>query len=185
MGKLEIICGPMFSGKTEELIRRIRRAEFAKLPLQAFKHQLDQRTTMNHIHAHSGGAITALPITHASDIVHHVHPSTAVIAIDEIQFFDIDIIPAIAQLVHQGKRVIAAGLDVDFRIQPFGCMPNLMAIADDITKLSAVCVLCGKDARLTQRLVNGLPAQHNDPLVLIGAQECYQARCRSCHEVTD
>lgn len=183
MGKLEIICGPMFSGKSEELIRRIRRAEFAKLPIQVFKHQFDQRTTINHIHAHSGGAITAIPVIQAEDIEKHLHPATQVIGIDEVQFFEPDITPYIARLIEKGKRIIAAGLDVDFRIQPFGCMPTLLAIADEITKLSAVCLICGSDARLTQRLVNGLPAQKNDPLVLIGAQECYQARCRSCHEI--
>lgn len=182
-GRLEVICGSMFSGKSEELIRRARRAEYARLPIQIFKHQLDQRKTVDHVHAHSGDKIGALAAQTALDIRQLLLPETEVIAIDEVQFFDAHIVELITELVAAKKRVIVAGLDVDFRTVPFGCMPALMAIADDVTKLNAVCLICGKDARFTQRLVDGKPAKCSDPLVLIGAQDCYQARCRDCYEL--
>jgi len=183
-GKLEVICGSMFSGKSEELIRRLRRAEFARLTLQVFKHQLDDRTTTDHVHAHSGATISAVAAHSVQELRHKINPTTQVIGIDEVQFFEPSIVQLILELIDNKHRVIVAGLDLDFRMLPFGCMPALMAIADEIVKLKAVCVVCGDEARFTQRLVDGKPAQAADPLIMIGAQNCYQARCRSCYQLT-
>lgn len=182
-GKLEVICGSMFSGKSEELIRRLRRAEFAQLSLQVFKHNLDNRATTDHIHAHSGDKLPAMPADRAEYIETFTLESTQVVGIDEIQFFSSDILNVINKFIATGKRVIVAGLDLDFRASPFGCMPALLALADEVTKLKAVCMTCGLDAQFTQRLVNGHPAKVDDPLILIGAQECYQARCRRCYRL--
>ena len=178
--KLEVICGSMFSGKSEELIRRIKRAEYAQLNVLAFKHNLDNRKTVDHIHAHSGERIKAIAVDNPEDIKALVYPEVHVVGIDEVQFFSNKIIQVILDLIENGKRVIVAGLDLDFRGMPFGCMPVLLALADNVTKLCAVCVNCGHDAHFTQRLVNGNPAKFYDPLIVIGAQECYQARCREC-----
>jgi thymidine kinase len=182
-GTLEIICGSMFSGKSEELIRRLRRAEFAQQKIQVFKPEIDNRTTTDHIHAHSGYKLIARALAAPEQLFDYIQEDTHVIGIDEIQFFPSSIINVVIALINQNKRVIAAGLDLDFRGQPFGCMPTLMAIADSVSKLSAICMCCGKDAHFTQRLVNGNPAKFNDPLIVIGAQECYQARCRSCYKI--
>jgi thymidine kinase len=171
----------MFSGKSEELIRRLRRSEIARLRIQVFKHQLDARTTLQYVHAHSGTKLQATPVSCAQDLISHVTAQTDVIGIDEIQFFEHDIIEAICTLLSQDKRVIVAGLDLDFKMTPFGPMPILMALADEILKLKAVCMTCGKDAQFTQRLVNGSPAHYNDPVIVVGAQECYEARCRACY----
>lgn len=184
-GKLEVICGSMFSGKSEELIRRLRRTEFAQLSLQVFKHNLDDRATTDHIHAHSKDKFPAIPADQAEQIKALTLPTTQVVGIDEVQFFSNDIIPVINDFVAAGKRVIVAGLDLDFRAAPFGCMPALLALADEVTKLKAVCMCCGHDAQFTQRLVNGEPARYHDPLILIGAQECYQARCRNCYQIKE
>lgn len=182
-GCLEIICGSMFSGKSEELIRRLRRAEFARFKIQVFKPILDNRKTLDHIHAHSGDSLEAQAVHTAQELFDHVLPDTHVIGIDEVQFFTNDIVSCIIALIDQGKRVVVAGLDLDFRGQPFGCVPLLLACADSVTKLTAICMCCGKDAHFTQRLVNGSPARFNDPLIMIGAQECYQARCRNCYRI--
>lgn len=183
-GSLEVVCGSMFSGKSEELIRRIRRVEFAQQKVQVFKHSLDTRKTIAHINAHSGYSYPAIAAENAAVIRQFLLPETRVVAIDEIQFFDASIVTLCMELVAQKKRIITAGLDLDFRGLPFGCMPDLLARADTVTKLTAVCNSCGADAYCTQRLVDGKPADFNDPLILIGAQECYQARCRNCHEIT-
>jgi thymidine kinase len=182
-GNLEVICGSMFSGKSEELIRRLRRAEFAQLKIQVFKPALDNRTTLDHVHAHSGSKIAAISLEEVTELEALTLTQTHVIGIDEVQFFPSSIVPLINNLVSHGKRIIAAGLDLDFRGLPFGCMPALLAIADSVTKLKAVCMQCSNDAHFTQRLVNGKPARSTDPLIVIGAQECYQARCRSCYEI--
>lgn len=183
-GTLEVICGSMFSGKSEELIRRIRRAEFAQQPVQVFKHSLDTRKTVAHINAHSGHQYPATAAENAQAIKNFLLPETYIVAIDEIQFFDANIIPVCMELVLLKKRVIIAGLDLDFRGLPFGKMPDLLALADSVTKLKAVCNLCGADAHHTQRLVGGKPADFNDPLIHIGAEDCYQARCRNCFKIT-
>ncbi len=182
-GKLEVICGSMFSGKTEELIRRMRRAQFAQLKTQVFKHSLDNRLTTENLHSHSGDKISAIAIDTAASLKDLVLPDAQIIGIDEVQFFSIELINVIQGLLEQGKQIITAGLDLDFRGVPFGCMPPLMAIADNVTKLKAVCIACGNDAHFTQRLVNDKPAKFTDPIILIGAQECYQARCRTCYEI--
>lgn len=183
-GKLEVVCGPMFSGKSEELIRRLRRAKIAKQGVIAFKHSLDNDRTIEKLASHNGSVLEA----HATDSVasileYSLQSDIAVIGIDEVQFFMYEIIPTICQLVDAGKRVIVSGLDLDFRGVPFGPMPTLLAIADTITKLQAICTVCGTDAHFTQRLVNNKPARYNDPLIQVGAQEAYQARCRSCYSI--
>ncbi|HEX2977711.1 MAG TPA: thymidine kinase [Candidatus Babeliales bacterium] len=184
-GTLEVICGPMFSGKSEELIRRIKRAQYAKLSIAVFKHQFDNRTTIEHIASHDGSRVPGTPIDHPAKMLDVIPASTKVIAIDEVQFFPIEMVNVVCKLVDEGKRVIVAGLDLDFKRRPFGCMPILLAIADHVTKLKAICMDCGCEAHFTQRLVDGKPAQYNDPLVVIGAQENYQARCRDCHSIDE
>lgn len=180
-GKLEVVCGSMFSGKSEELIRRLRRAELAQLKTSVFKHKLDDRMTIEHIHAHSGERLKAIALDNPQDMHLFVTDEVQVVGIDEVQFFPTNIINIILQFVEAGKRVIVAGLDLDFRGMPFGCMPTLMAIADCVTKLNAVCMKCGEDAHYTQRLINGKAARFDDPIIMTGAQEYYQARCRSCY----
>lgn len=182
-GTLEVICGSMFSGKTEELIRRLHRAQYARQNVVIFKHSLDDRTTVDYVVSHNGGKIKATPLDNPHDIYNFITSSVQVIGIDEVQFFNRDIVPIICDLIDMGKRVIVAGLDLDFKGIPFGCIPLLMSIADEVTKLKAICIDCGKDAHFTQRLVNGKPACYDDPVILVGAQESYQARCRSCHRI--
>lgn len=173
----------MFCGKTEELIRRSRRAIIAKQELQVFKPNLDNRYSIEHVTSHNGLNIKAQPITNSHEIVDNITPATTVIAVDEVQFFDPAIVEVVQQLAERGLRIILAGLDTDFRGEPFGPMPQLMAIAEDVTKLHAICVICGEDASRTQRLVNGNPANYHDPVILVGAHESYEARCRLHHEV--
>lgn len=182
-GTLEVICGSMFSGKSEELIRRIKRAEWARQNVITFKHSLDDRATTEYVVSHNGNSCKAIPIEQPYILTSFLHDNHTVIGIDEVQFFSNEIVNVVCDLVNQGKRVIVAGLDLDFRGKPFGCMPLLMAIADNVTKLKAICMSCGNDAHFTQRLVNGKPAHYDDPLILIGAEQSYQARCRNCHEI--
>jgi len=182
-GKLEVICGPMFSGKSEELIRRLKRAMIAKQHVIAFKHSLDDRTTVEHIASHDGRTIKAFPTDTAEGILKHLTPDVDVIGIDEVQFFQPNIVTLVHRLVNEGKRVIIAGFERDFRGLPMGPMPLFLALADSVLKLSAICAICAKDAHFTQRLVNGRPAKYDDPTIVIGAQDCYQARCRNCHTI--
>lgn len=182
-GRLEIVCGSMFSGKSEELIRRIKRAQIAKQHVVMFKHSLDDRTTTEYVASHDGNKFEAIPIEHASTILAVVEKDIEVIGIDEVQFFPSEIINVICTLINNGKRVIAAGLDLDFRGIPFGPMPILMAIADETMKLKAICMVCGQDAHLTQRIINGKPASYADPIIMVGSEESYQARCRSCYVI--
>lgn len=182
-GRLEVICGSMFSGKSEELIRRMRRATYAKQQTQVFKPTIDNRKTIDHVHAHSGDKLTAYAVASSHELEQMVLDSTMIVGIDEVQFFDANIVLVIDRLVYAGKRVIVAGLDLDFRGIPFGCMPTLLALADDVTKLKAVCMKSGKDAHVSQRLINGKPAKSTDPIILVGAQESYEARSRACHEI--
>lgn len=180
-GRLEVICGSMFSGKSEELIRRVKRAQLAKLNVIVFKHSLDDRTTTEYVVSHNGHKVEAIPIENCETILAVTEKSTDVVGIDEVQFFNTDIVNIICKLIDSGKRVIAGGLDLDFRGIPFGPMPTLMAIADQTTKLKAICLVCGQDAHFTQRIINGRPAHAHDSLILVGAEESYQARCRDCH----
>ncbi len=182
-GSLEIICGSMFSGKTEELIRRLRRAEIAKQSIQVFKPKLDDRYGITRVTSHNGLHVEAQPVAQASEILTLIKPDTTVVGIDEVQFFDWKIAEVCQRLADSGKRVIVAGLDTDFRGEPFGPMPLLMAQAERVLKLQAICVVCGDEASRTQRLVNGQPAAYDDPLIVVGASETYEARCRACHAV--
>ncbi|MFN2106370.1 MAG: thymidine kinase [Candidatus Promineifilaceae bacterium] len=182
-GRVELVCGSMFSGKTEELIRRIRRAIIAKQEVQVFKPAIDQRFHVQKVTSHNGVGLEAHPVASSADILEQLHPKTTVVAIDEVQFFDEGIVEVCETLADQGKRVICAGLDMDFRGEPFGSMPQILAHAEDISKLHAICVICGEEASRTQRLIDGRPAAYDDPIVLVGAAEVYEARCRECHEV--
>jgi len=185
-GKLEIIAGSMFSGKTEELMRRLKRAEYAKQNVLTIKHHIDQRYSKEQtcIVSHAGqeryAFVIADDVRGFEKILELAQSNVDVIGIDEVQFFSTPIIEVIQYLVENGKRVIAAGLDLDFRGEPFTVMPTLLALADEVTKLKAICVVCGRDAQHTQRMVNGQPAKYDDPLILVGAAECYEARCRNC-----
>lgn len=182
IGKIEVITGCMFSGKSEELIRRLRRAIIAKLNIQVFKPSIDTRYSNFEITSHSGYKIQAIPVEKAIHIITQIN-NADVVGIDEAQFFDNDIIEVLRLLVYKGIRVIVAGLDMDFRGEPFGSMPIIMAIADEVIKLHAICSICGEEATMTQRLINGKPAHYNDPVILIGAEEKYEARCKKHHIV--
>lgn len=183
-GRIEIICGSMFSGKSEELIRRVRRAEIAQQKVVIFKPRLDDRYGVDVVKSHDGRAAEAIAIEHPSEIVDHINGDTTVVAIDEAQFLAQDLVDVCRQLAETREmRVIVAGLDMDFRGEPFGPIPHLLAQAEQIDKLYAICVKCGEEATRSQRLINGQPAHYDDPVIMIGAQEAYEARCRHCHEV--
>lgn len=182
-GSIEVIAGGMFSGKSEELVRRLRRAAIARQKVQVFKPVIDNRYSVEKVTSHAGTAFDALPIQRAAEILTHLEPDTTVVGIDEAQFFDDAIVDICDQLAGRGLRVIVAGLDTDFRAEPFGCMPTLMAKAERVDKLQAICMVCGEPACRTQRLVNGAPAHYHDPVVIVGASEMYEARCRQHHEV--
>ena len=182
-GRLEVICGSMFSGKTEELIRRLRRAQIARQPVQVFKPAIDDRYHAERVTSHNGADFEARPVASAKEILRLIEPETTVVAIDEAQFFEPAIVNVCEALVNEGKRVICAGLDMDFRGVPFGPMPDILARAELVDKLHAICVVCGEEASRTQRLIDGRPAAFDDPVVLVGANEVYEARCRQCHEV--
>ena len=182
-GQVELICGSMFSGKTEELIRRVRRAEIARQKVQVFKPSLDDRYGVQRVTSHNGVNLGAVAVENAHEILDLVQPDAEVIAIDEAQFFDPEVASVCNTLAERGLRVIVAGLDMDFRGEPFGPMPMLMAEAEKVSKLRAVCVICGREASRTQRLIDGQPAAYDDPVILVGAKEVYQARCRRCYQV--
>lgn len=182
-GWLELICGSMFSGKSEELIRRVKRATYAKQEVRVFKPVIDNRYSEAAVVSHNGTSMTSYAISSTADIWDHISESTDVIAVDEVQFFDQEIVEVLSSLADKGYRVIAAGLDMDFRGEPFGVVPNIMAIAESVTKLQAVCSVCGSPASRTQRLIDGKPASYDDPVILVGASESYEARCRHHHEV--
>ncbi len=183
-GRIEVICGSMFCGKTEELIRRVRRAIIARQKVAVFKPKIDDRYGIQHITSHTGQTVEAIAVTRPGEILELANGTSTVVAIDEAQFFDDEIVPVAQQLADDyGIRVIIAGLDTDFRGQPFGAMPHLLSIAEEVIKLHAICVVCGGDASRTQRLVNGVPAALDDPIILVGAQESYEARCRNCHKL--
>lgn len=184
LGHIEVICGSMFCGKTEELIRRIRRAIIARQSVQVFKHRLDDRYAgVTRVSSHTGQFVDAQHIGHSSELLPLIASDTTVVAIDEVQFFDEGVVEVINQLADRDIRVIVAGLDLDFRGEPFGPIPRLMSLAEDVTKLRAICVVCGEPASRTQRLVNGQPAHYDDPIILVGAEESYEARCRKHHIV--
>ena len=182
-GTLEVVCGSMFSGKSEELIRRLRRSQIAGKKTVAFKHSLDNRKTTEYVISHNGNRIAAFAVDRPEAIMEVLPHNAQVVGIDEAQFFTPHLIDVVLQLVSKNIHVIVAGLDLTFRADPFGPMPTLMALADTITKLNAVCTICGNDAHFTQRLVNGKPALYDDPIILVGAEEAYQARCRNCFSI--
>jgi len=182
-GWIEVVCGSMFSGKTEEMIRRLRRAVIAKQKVQVFKPKIDDRYDEQRVTSHAGVDFEAFPISSSDELLQHLKDETTVVGIDEVQFMDEKIVDVIDQLAQKGIRVIAAGLDMDFRGEPFGCMPTLMAKAEKVDKVQAICMVCGKPASRTQRLVNGEPAFYDDPVVIVGAAEMYEARCRKHHIV--
>jgi thymidine kinase len=182
-GSVEVITGSMFSGKTDELIRRLRRAAIARQKVQVFKPAVDVRYAAKKVTSHAGSDFDAIPVEHTFDIYALLEEATTVIAIDEAQFFDDGIVAVVDELARRGIRVIVAGLDTDFRGEPFGPMPVLMAKAERIDKLQAICMECGEPASRTQRLVNGKPARYDDPVVIVGAAELYEARCRNHHKV--
>lgn len=182
-GWLEVIIGPMYSGKSEELIRRIRRAKIAKQKVQVFKPEIDNRYSKEDVVSHCGDKEGAYPARNSAELLSLVEEDTQVIAVDEVQFFDMGIVKILNELADRGKRVICAGLDMDFRGEPFGPISELLAIAEFVDKIQAICMVCGNPATRTQRLINGKPAKYSDPIVLIGAKESYEARCRKCHIV--
>jgi thymidine kinase len=182
-GSIEVITGSMFSGKTDELIRRLRRATIARQKVQVFKPAIDDRYAIQKVTSHAGSAYDAYAIQGPAEIMNLLEDDTTVVAIDEAQFFDQRVITIAQNLADQGLRVIVAGLDTDFRGEPFGPMPVLMAQAEFVDKLHAICMVCGEPATRTQRIVNGKPAHYHDPVVIVGASELYEARCRKHHEV--
>jgi thymidine kinase len=183
-GWLELICGSMFSGKTEELLRRIRRTQIARKKIQTFKPRIDDRYGLGRVASHNGVSHDDVHVVaDAAELLRLVEVDTEVVAIDEVQFFDADIVDVCDELANQGKRVIVAGLDQDFRGEAFGPMPELLARAERVSKLHAICVVCGASASRTQRLIDGRPARYDEPIILVGGSESYEARCRTCHEV--
>lgn len=182
-GGVEVITGPMFSGKSDELIRRLRRARIARQRIRVFKPSLDTRFEEDKVTSHAGTEFEATPVDRTSEILDQVTEDTTVVGIDEAQFFDGEILHVVQTLADRGVRVIVAGLDTDFRGEPFGPMPTLMAQAEQVDKLYAICMVCGDPATRTQRLINGRPARYDDPVVVVGASELYEARCRRHHQV--
>ena len=183
-GWIEVITGVMFSGKSEELIRRVRRAIIARRKVQVFKSHLDARYAgLYTVSSHDGKELEAAPVDSAAEIFRLVRPTTQLVAIDEAQFLDPEIVTVASALASRGVQVILAGTDTDFRGEPFGPMGALLAIAESVDKLQAICVVCGDLATRNQRLVDGRPARYDSPTILVGGRESYEARCRHCHRV--
>lgn len=178
-GWIEVVCGPMFSGKTEELIRRLRRAMIARQNVLVFKPLIDTRYDDKNIMSHSNLSLPSQPIASAQEILNHVTPETQVVGIDEVQFFDNDLVGICQQLADKGIRVICAGLDQDYRGLPFEPVPQLLAVAEYISKTLAICMVCGNPASRTQRLIK------SKERILVGASNVYEARCRNCHTVEE
>ena len=182
-GRIEVICGPMFAGKTEELIRRVTRMEYAHKSFLVFKPLIDNRYSQDEVVSHSKYKKKAINIKEAKEILPYVTDDIQAVVVDEVQFFDESMIDVLSYLAGKGLRVICAGLDLDFKAKPFGIIPSLLAIAEDGTKLTAICMCCGEEATRTQRIIDGHEAYDDDPVVLVGAKESYEARCRRCHRV--
>jgi thymidine kinase len=181
---MEVIAGSMFSGKTEELLRRVRRATIARKRVQVFKSHLDDRYAgLWAVSSHDRRTFDATPVDSSSQILLRLDPMAQVVAIDEVQFLDPGIVNVVSGLADRGRRVIMAGIDTDFRGEPFGPMPQLMAMSEVVDKLHAICVLCGSPASRTQRLLAGKPAPYDSPTIMVGAADSYEARCRACHQV--
>ena len=183
-GWIEVIAGVMFSGKSEELIRRVRRAMIARKKVQVFKSHLDERYQgLYAVSSHDGRSVEAIPIDSSIQIAQQLNSLADVIAIDEAQFLDAGIVPLVRSFATRGLRVIIAGTDTDFRGEPFGAMPQLMADAELVDKLHAICVVCGGPASRNQRIIDGRPAGYDSPTIMVGGRESYEARCRHCHQV--
>jgi thymidine kinase len=183
-GWIEVISGVMFSGKSEELLRRVRRALIARRRVQVFKSHLDDRYAgVFSISSHDGSRLDAHPVSSSVQIAEFVQPDTQVVAIDEAQFLDDGVVKVVNDLADRGIRVIVAGTDMDFRGEPFGPLPKLLAIAEKVDKLHAICVVCGDLATRNQRLIDGKPAPAEGPTIQVGGAERYEARCRKCHQV--
>lgn len=183
-GWIEVIAGSMFAGKTEELLRRVKRMDYAKKDVIVFKPTIDNRYSENEVVSHNNRRVKSINISKAEEIYQYLKDELPyAIAIDEVQFLDRGVIEVCETFADKGVRVIVAGLDKDFRGEPFGVMPELLARAEYVTKLEAICQVCGAPATRTQRLINGVPARYDDPIILVGAKEQYEARCRHCHVV--
>lgn len=183
LGWIEVICGPMFAGKSEELIRRIKRIEYAKKKVIVFKPLIDNRYSENEVVSHNKRKTKCYNLSTSSDAYKYISEDTYAVAFDEVQFMDEGILDVCQELADKGIRVICAGLDNDFRGEPFSIMPQLLCMAEYVTKLTAICNVCGSNATRTQRIVNGMPASYDDPIIIVGASEAYEPRCRHCHEV--
>ena len=183
LGSLTVICGSMFSGKTEELIRLVRRAMHARKHALVFKNSLETRCDTTVVRTHDGITFNAYTVADSAGIEAMITDDVQVVGIEEVQFFDEKVVELCRRLADRGLHVICAGLDQDFRGMPFSFMPTLMAMADNVLKLHAICKVCGEEASRTQRLVDGRPAREDDPIILVGAEESYEARCRRCHVV--
>lgn len=183
LGWVEVVCGPMFAGKSEELIRRVKRIEYAKKKIIVFKPLIDNRYSEDEVVSHNKRRTKCYNLKHSSEVEKYITPDLYAVAFDEVQFMDEGILKVIDDLANRGIRVICAGLDNDFRGEPFSIMPQLLCMAEYVTKLTAICNVCGANATRTQRVVNGKPAYYEDPIIIIGASEAYEPRCRQCHEV--
>ncbi len=183
LGKLTVVCGSMFAGKSEELIRLARRSLYAKRKVQVFKPSLDKRYDETNVVSHMGVMHSAVPVNSVQELRRKLEPTTEVVLIEEVQFFDDSVVELAVELADSGKDVVCAGLDQDFRRQPFGPMPKLLAVADEVFKLRAICMKCGAPASHTYRVIDGRPAHWDDPIILIGATESYEARCRNCFKL--
>ena len=183
LGWIEVICGPMFAGKSEELIRRIKRIEYAKKKVIVFKPLIDNRYSEDEVVSHNKRKTKCYNLASSQDVYKYITDDVYAVAFDEVQFMDEGILKVCQDLADKGIRVICAGLDNDFRGEPFSIMPQLLCMAEDVTKLTAICNVCGSNATRTQRIVNGIPAAYDDPIIIVGASEAYEPRCRHCHEV--
>jgi thymidine kinase len=181
-GWIEVVCGSMFSGKSEELVRRLRRAQIARQSVAVFKPMLDNRYHATDVVSHDGNRIASRPVDSSREILRLVGDAE-VVGIDEAQFFDEGIVDVALHLADEGRRVVIAALDMDFKNEPFGPMPQLLAVAEFVDKLQAICQVCGGPATRTQRLIGGRPADPDEPVIRVGAQESYEPRCRACHEL--
>ena len=182
-GWIEVICGPMFAGKTEELIRRVIRMDYAKKNYVIFKPSIDNRYSESEVVSHNKRKVNAICVSSSAEFYKYLNDEVEAVIIDEVQFFDDAVVEKAHELAEKGLRVICGGLDSDFRGVPFNIVAQLLAMAEKVTKLTAICVCCGEDATKTQRIINGLPAKYDDPIILVGEKESYESRCRKCHVV--
>lgn len=184
--RFELITGPMSCGKTEELVRRLKRAAIANRKIAVFSPSVDTRSIDNHIESRNGQKLEAIKVDAAMDILKYIDDSHEIVGIDELQFFDREIVKVVLMLISAGKKVVGTGLELDFKCEPFGCMGELLCYADKVDKLTAICMKCGSEyGNRTQRLLNGKPAKRSSPLIMVGGEETYEARCRSCYEIDE